>query len=167
MKTTLLSLAFVASAALLQAQETSPPPAPAPAPTPLPATTAPTPSEPTAQLEVKPSHGIRHILPPLFVALDANKDGEISQEELSAATTSLKTLDKNGDGKLSREESFRLNPPHKEGEAGGPDQHNGEGRPPHEDGPRREGRPPRQDGPRSEGRHHREDGHQGPPAGER
>ena len=147
MKTTLLSLAFVASAALLQAQESSPQPAPAP--------TAPAHSEPTPQPEAKPPHGIRHILPPLFVALDANKDGEISQEELSAATTSLKTLDKNGDGKLSREESFRLNPPHKEGEAGGPDQHNGEGR------------PPRQDGPRSEGRHHREDGHQGPPAGER
>jgi hypothetical protein len=42
---------------------------------------------------------------PLFDALDANKDGEISAEELSGAVAALKKLDKDGDGKLSREET--------------------------------------------------------------
>ncbi len=42
---------------------------------------------------------------PLFDALDTNKDGEISAEELNNAVAALKKLDKNGDGKLSREET--------------------------------------------------------------
>lgn len=42
--------------------------------------------------------------PPLMAALDANKDGEISAEEIANAATALKALDKNGDGKLSRDE---------------------------------------------------------------
>ena len=41
---------------------------------------------------------------PLADALDTNKDGEISAEEISAAVTSLKKLDKNSDGKLTRDE---------------------------------------------------------------
>ena len=41
---------------------------------------------------------------PLMVALDTNKDGEISVEEIKNASKSLKTLDKNGDGKLSADE---------------------------------------------------------------
>jgi hypothetical protein len=42
---------------------------------------------------------------PFFEALDANKDGEISADELNSAATALKKLDKDGDGKLTREET--------------------------------------------------------------
>ncbi|MCB1203409.1 MAG: EF-hand domain-containing protein [Verrucomicrobiae bacterium] len=41
---------------------------------------------------------------PVHAALDLDKNGEISAEELSKATESLKALDKNGDGKLTEEE---------------------------------------------------------------
>jgi Ca2+-binding EF-hand superfamily protein len=39
-----------------------------------------------------------------MVALDTDKDGEISAKEIENASKSLKTLDKNGDGKLSPDE---------------------------------------------------------------
>jgi hypothetical protein len=48
--------------------------------------------------------GRRHPRAPLVLALDANKDGEISAEEIANAPAALKTLDKNGDGKLTRDE---------------------------------------------------------------
>jgi hypothetical protein len=41
---------------------------------------------------------------PLFAALDANGDREISADELANAATALKALDKNGDGKLTPDE---------------------------------------------------------------
>ncbi len=41
---------------------------------------------------------------PIMTALDTDKDGELSAEEISAATKSLKTLDKNNDGKIDRAE---------------------------------------------------------------
>ena len=41
---------------------------------------------------------------PLIMALDANRDGEISAEEIENAAAALKKLDKNGDGKLTRAE---------------------------------------------------------------
>lgn len=41
---------------------------------------------------------------PIMEALDADKNGEISAEELNNAVAALKKLDKDGDGKLSREE---------------------------------------------------------------
>ena len=47
-------------------------------------------------------------LPPVMVALDANRDGELSSEEIEGAAKALKALDKNEDGKLTREE---LGPP--------------------------------------------------------
>ncbi|MBN1344737.1 MAG: EF-hand domain-containing protein [Phycisphaerae bacterium] len=43
-------------------------------------------------------------VPPLMVALDADKDGELSAEEIANAAAALKALDTDGDGKLSREE---------------------------------------------------------------
>jgi hypothetical protein len=42
---------------------------------------------------------------PFFDALDANKDGEISADELNNAVAALKKLDKDSDGKLTREET--------------------------------------------------------------
>ena len=63
-------------------------------------------------------------LPPLVRALDADRDGEISAEEIANAAKALATLDQNGDGKLTRDE---IAPPRP---AGPPPR--GEGRP---DGP--------------------------------
>ncbi len=56
---------------------------------------------------------------PLVQALDADKDGEISADEIAKAPAALKTLDKNGDGKLSGDE-IRPNPGGMGGERGGP-----------------------------------------------
>lgn len=56
--------------------------------------------------EPAPGDGPR--LPPVMVALDANRDGELSSEEIEGAAKALKALDKNEDGKLTREE---LGPP--------------------------------------------------------
>jgi len=44
------------------------------------------------------------VLHPLMIALDADKDGEISADEIANAAAALKALDKNGDGKLARDE---------------------------------------------------------------
>ena len=47
-------------------------------------------------------------------ALDLDKDGVLSTEEIGKAMESLKTLDKNGDGKLTPEEyrpTFPTGPP--------------------------------------------------------
>ena len=52
---------------------------------------------------------------PLMAALDTDKDGSLSADEMKNAETALKTLDKDGDGKLSPEE---LRPPGREGEGG-------------------------------------------------
>jgi Ca2+-binding EF-hand superfamily protein len=41
---------------------------------------------------------------PVLVALDANRDGEISATEIDNAAKALKTLDKNKDGKLTADE---------------------------------------------------------------
>lgn len=72
--------------------------------------------------------------PPLLVALDTDKDGELSAEEISNAATALKTLDKNNDGKLTRDE---MRPPRGQGRPGeaGPG-----GRPGEAGGPGRPGR---------------------------
>ena len=49
--------------------------------------------------------------PPLIAALDTDKDGTLSAEELKAAPEALLALDKNGDGELSPQELFPHGPP--------------------------------------------------------
>ena len=56
--------------------------------------------------------------PPLLLpALDTDKDGELSAEEISGASESLLKLDKNNDRTLSKKE---IAPPPKGGKTGGP-----------------------------------------------
>jgi hypothetical protein len=43
-------------------------------------------------------------VPPIIAALDSDKDGLISAEEIAVASASLKKLDKNGDGKITVDE---------------------------------------------------------------
>jgi hypothetical protein len=56
-----------------------------------------------------------HPPPPVITALDLNRDGVISADEIAKAVESLKTLDKNGDGQLTPDE---LRPPRPEGDRG-------------------------------------------------
>ena len=62
---------------------------------------------------------------PLMSALDTNRDGELSAEEIAHASVALKSLDKNGDGKLTADELRAGGPGGPEGEGRGP---GGEGR---------------------------------------
>jgi hypothetical protein len=64
--------------------------------------------------------------PPVIAALDTNKDGTISSEELKAAPEALLGLDQDGDGELSPQELFPHGPPpppppHEDGPDGEPD----------------------------------------------
>jgi Ca2+-binding EF-hand superfamily protein len=59
----------------------------------------------------RPPHGA----PPLIRALDTDKNGELSDDEIANAAEALKKLDRNGDGKLDMQE-LRPKPP--EGEEG-------------------------------------------------
>lgn len=112
MKTILITLAFAASGLLVQAQ---------------PEGGAPRPGGPD---------GPRRPVPPLFAALDADKDGELSADEIANAVTALKALDKNGDGKIGKEELRPPMPPRGEGEGRGDGKGDGKG----------EARPPRREG---------------------
>lgn len=77
---------------------------------------------------------------PVLAALDADKDGKLSKEEIANATAALKTVDKNNDGEITEEEmrpdmsAMRRGP----GGPGGPGGQGGFG------GQRR-GRPPMED----------------------
>ena len=57
--------------------------------------------------------------PPVIAALDTDKDGTISAEELEAAPESLKELDINEDGELSPQELHPKGPPPHDGGQGG------------------------------------------------
>ena len=58
-------------------------------------------------------------IPPVIAALDADRNGTISAEELEGATEALKKLDVNQDGELSPEEMRPAGPPPPED--GGPE----------------------------------------------
>jgi len=60
-----------------------------------------------ARAAAQPAPGERRGPPvhPLMTALDADKDGEISADEIKNASDALKQLDKNNDGKVSGEEA--------------------------------------------------------------
>jgi hypothetical protein len=49
--------------------------------------------------------------PPVIAALDANRDGKLSTEELKDATAALLELDENGDGELTPQELHAHGPP--------------------------------------------------------
>lgn len=57
--------------------------------------------------------------PPVVAALDADKDGTLSADELANAPESLKQLDHDGDGELSPEELHPHGPPPPPGEGQG------------------------------------------------
>lgn len=78
---------------------------------------------------------------PVMDALDKDRNGEISEEEINNATAALKSLDKNSDGKLTDDE---IRPPRPEGGPG----RDGERRP---DGPPRGEGEPRGDRPPGDG----------------
>jgi hypothetical protein len=60
--------------------------------------------KPDAPRPERPAGDRPRFVPPIMVALDTDKDGELSADEIAAAATTLLTLDKNKDGKISAEE---------------------------------------------------------------
>ncbi len=70
--------------------------------------------------------GMRRAPDPLMVALDADKNGELSAAEIANATVALKALDKDADGKITKEELRPARPPRGEG----PDKGQPDGPPP-------------------------------------
>jgi len=61
--------------------------------------------------ENRPEPPQKRPVPPVIEALDLNRDGTISADELASAPESLKTLDKDGDGTLSPAEIHPQGPP--------------------------------------------------------
>lgn len=76
---------------------------------------------------------------PIIEALDLNRDGTISADEIAKAVTSLKKLDNNGDGRITPDE-YR---PPRRGGPGGPGRPDGRGGERRRTGPGGEDRPQR------------------------
>jgi hypothetical protein len=68
------------------------------------------PADAPADLPPPPATDRPHPEDPIMLALDANKDGELSAAEIANAASSLKALDANSDGKLSPDELRPLPP---------------------------------------------------------
>jgi hypothetical protein len=83
-----------------------------------------------------PPHGPPHS--PLMAALDTDKDGTLSADEIANASESLKKLDKNGDGKLTPDE---YRPAPRDGDKGPKDDNKGP-----RDGDKNQPKPVVQDG---------------------
>jgi hypothetical protein len=66
--------------------------------------------------EPNPPAGKRPPPQPLQKALDTNRDGELSPDEISNSTAALEALDKNGDGALTRKELIPKPPKDKDDE---------------------------------------------------
>ena len=73
------------------------------------------PADNNQQGELRPPP--RQPAPPLLAALDENRDGVLSAEEIAKAAESLKKLDRNGDGQIDKVE---LRPPPQGGQQGPP-----------------------------------------------
>jgi hypothetical protein len=58
----------------------------------------------------------RHPVPPLMAAMDKNRDGKLSTEEISQAPESLAKLDRNKDGEVTPRELHPPRPPREDGE---------------------------------------------------
>jgi hypothetical protein len=101
----------------------------------------PAPENPPAE---RPQRGPR-MVPPIIAALDTNKDGTLSAEEITNAPAALKTLDKNADGQLTAEE---IRPKPARPGKGGADRPDG---PPPGDGPEGPEGPGGPGGPGGEG----------------
>jgi len=105
-----------------------------------------TPSEERGERPQRGQRGQR-MAPPIIAAIDANKDGTLSSDEIAGAATALRTLDQDGDGQLSAEEMHPMPPSDAKGGAGGRKGPRGERGPrpdaeggkqgPRPDGPRR------------------------------
>lgn len=73
--------------------------------------------------------------PPLMMILDTDRDGELSEDEISMAAEALAKLDTNGDGKLDHHELRPpMPPPGADGEQGPPPPPGKGPRPEHRDG---------------------------------
>jgi hypothetical protein len=62
------------------------------------------PAQPAPMPGDGPPGAFRPTPPPLIESLDANRDGELTEEEIKGAASALTKLDKNSDGELSDEE---------------------------------------------------------------
>src|SRR5688572_15442744 len=62
------------------------------------------PAQPAPMPGDGPPGAFRPPVPPLIESLDANRDGELTEDEIKGAASALTKLDKNNDGELNEEE---------------------------------------------------------------